>query len=406
MRAATRAIDLSDDAPGDVLDFLGDDGVAWLHEGASFATSGIAARVSADDAVEVLAAIAHEADPTLSRLGLADTGPIAVGVLPFDPTASGELVIPARVTGRTADGRGWITEIDLGHRAQPALPGSNVAQPRAPDNHAPSEPSQFTVRSRSSREEWRAAVIEALRRIHDGELTKVVLARTVTVDADRPFDRRSVLRRLRAQQPGCFVYAAGAMVGASPELLVARSGSTVISRPLAGTAVLGDDAVDRLRHSAKDMREHQLVVDAIRTVLARWCTHLDAPSVPEIDTFADVAHLATPIYGTLRDPAPDALTLVRALHPTPAVGGMPTAAALAAIARLEPEPRGCYAGPVGWVDARGDGEWAVALRGGRFEGAHALLHAGAGIVSGSDPDAEWAEIEAKLVPMLTALVRP
>jgi isochorismate synthase len=196
------------------------------------------------------------------------------------------------------------------------------------------------------------------------------------------------------------------MIGASPELLVARSGSTVISRPLAGTAVLGDDTIEWLRHSSKDMLEHQLVVDAIRTVLSPWCAHLDAPSVPEIDRFADVAHLATPIYGTLRDPAPDALALVRALHPTPAVGGIPTVAALAAIARLEPQSRGSYAAPVGWVDARGDGEWAVALRGGRVVGTHALLHAGAGIVAGSDPDTEWAETEAKLLPMLTALVQP
>ena len=407
LRAATHQID----PPDDVLDFLGDDGVAWLHEGASFATSGIAARVPADEAVEFLAAIAHDADPTLSRLGLADTGPIAVGVLAFDPStsrdsgrATTELVVPARVTGRTADGRGWVTEIDLGQRLASSAQGSLHRRDSAPPPLP--QPSEFYVRGCSSRTHWQAAVTEALRAIHDGELTKVVLARAVAIDANEPFDRRAVLRRLRDQQPGCFVYAAGTMIGASPELLVARSGSTVVSRPLAGTAVLGDDAVEALRHSTKDMREHQLVVDAIREALIPWCTHLDAPSVPEIDRFADVAHLATPIYGTLRDPVPDVLTLVRALHPTPAVGGIPTAAALGTIAALEPESRGSYAGPVGWVDARGDGEWAVALRGAHIVGNHALLHAGAGIVAGSDPDAEWAETEAKLVPMLTALVRP
>ena len=215
-----------------------------------------------------------------------------------------------------------------------------------------------------------------------------------------------MLARLRAQQPGCFVYAASGVLGASPELLVARSGATVVSRPLAGTLALGDHDPDELRASPKDAREHRLVVEALVASLDPWCVRLHAAPEPEVDTFADVAHLATPIYGSLREPAPDAVTLVRALHPTPAVAGTPTAAALAAIARLEPQGRGRYAGPVGWVDAHGDGEWAIALRGASVDTAHALLHAGAGIVAGSDPDAEWLETEAKLQPMLTALVRP
>jgi len=170
--------------------------------------------------------------------------------------------------------------------------------------------------------------------------------------------------------------------------------------------VVGDQDVDDLRASTKDANEHRIVVQAIVEALGPWCEHLDAPDTPEVDTFADVAHLATPVYGTLRDPAPDALTLVRALHPTPAVGGTPTAAALDVISRLEAEPRGAYAGPVGWIDARGDGEWAVALRGAAVDGHRARLHAGAGIVAGSDPEAEWVETQAKLEPMLRALVRP
>jgi isochorismate synthase EntC len=196
------------------------------------------------------------------------------------------------------------------------------------------------------------------------------------------------------------------MVGASPELLVARYGDRVVSRPMAGTAVPGDGALERLAASPKDAREHRLVVDAILEVLGPRCLEVEAAAEPEVDEFADVAHLATPIHGTLRTPAPDALTLARALHPTPAVAGTPTDAALAAIARLEPHGRGRYAGPVGWVDARGDGEWAVALRCASLDGARAVLHAGAGIVAGSDPDLEWTETEAKLDPMLRALVRP
>jgi isochorismate synthase EntC len=197
------------------------------------------------------------------------------------------------------------------------------------------------------------------------------------------------------------------MVGASPELLVRRLGTTVESVPMAGTATASDAlAVDALRASAKDAREHRPVVEAIVATLHPLCEHLDAVPEPEVAVFATIAHLVTPIRGSLRTPAPDALTLALALHPTPAVGGAPRSAALETIARLEERPRGRYAGPVGWVDAHGDGEWAVALRGATIEGARALLLAGAGIVAGSDPDAEWRETEAKLEPMVRALVRP
>jgi menaquinone-specific isochorismate synthase len=382
LRAVTREIA----PPDDVLGALGTDGVAWLHDGASFASSGVVARVRPDDAVGFLAAVEHDGDPALPG-----TGPIAVGALPFDPTVVGELVVPAYIVGRTADGRGWRTEIGGNLRATP--------EPTDP-------PAHYVVSAISTHDAWRTAVGRALAEIDAGHVTKVVLARAVDVEADQDFDVAAVLARLRNQQPGCFVYAAGGMVGASPELLIARHGSTVVSRPLAGTAVIGDQDVEDLRASAKDGNEHRIVVQAIVEALAPWCVHLDAPDTPEVDTFADVAHLATPVYGTLRDPAPDALTLVRALHPTPAVGGTPTDAALEVITRLEADPRGAYAGPVGWIDARGDGEWAVALRGAAIDGRRARLHAGAGIVPGSDPEAEWTETQAKLEPMLRALVRP
>jgi menaquinone-specific isochorismate synthase len=380
------AVTRETNGPDDVLDALGADGVAWLHDGAEFATAGVATRVSAEDAVALLAGIEHDDDPNLPG-----AGPRAVGSLPFDSTTGTELVVPARIVGRTGDGRAWITEIG-----------------EAPTNRAEraESPSHFAVTALSDRRAWRDAVKDALASIDRGELTKVVLARAVSVEAERPFNPRSVLTHLRAQQPGCFVYAAGGMLGASPELLIARHGDRVVSRPMAGTAVPGDGALERLAASPKDAREHRPVVDAILEVLGPRCVRVDAAAEPEIDEFADVAHLTTPIHGTLRAPVPDALTLARALHPTPAVAGTPTPAALAAIARLEPHSRGRYAGPVGWVDARGDGEWAVALRGASINGTRAVLHAGAGIVAGSDPDLEWAETEAKLDPMLRALVRP
>jgi menaquinone-specific isochorismate synthase len=382
LQAVTRVVE----PEADVLDALGPDGVAWLHDGAEFATAGVAARVPAEHAVAVLASIEHDDDPRLPG-----AGPRAIGALHFDADAPAALVVPNRIVGRTGDGRGWVTEVGT----TPEL--ATLTE---------DAPSRFVVAARSTREQWRSAVLRALEAIDRRDLAKVVLARAVTVDADSPFDTRAVLGRLRAQQPGCFVYTADGMVGASPELLVARYGSSVVSRPMAGTAVAGDGALDRLRASPKDAWEHRLVVDAILDVLRARCTRVDASPEPEVDEFADVAHLATPIHGTLLDPAPDALTLARALHPTPAVAGTPTQTALTCIARLEPQGRGRYAGPVGWVDARGDGEWAVALRGAAIDGTSAMLHAGAGIVAGSDPDAEWEETEAKLDPMLRALVRP
>ena len=384
--ARLQAVTRETDGPADVLDALGPEGVAWLHDGAEFATAGVAARVRAEDAVAQLASIDHDDDPQLPG-----AGPRAVGSLPFDPSAEATLVIPARVVGRTGDGRAWITEIGLATRDEPVR--------RDP-------PTRFTVTALSDRNAWRNAVRDALLAIDRGDLVKVVLARAVTVEADTAFEPRAVLSHLRKQQPGCFVYAADGMVGASPELLIARHGNRVVSRPMAGTAVPGDGALERLAASPKDAREHRLVVEAILGVLTPLCTRVDAASEPEVDEFADVAHLATPIHGTLREPAPDALTLARALHPTPAIAGTPTAAALAAIRRLEPHDRGRYSGPVGWVDARGDGEWAIALRGAALDGTRAVLHSGAGLVAGSDPELAWVETEAKLDPMLRALVRP
>ena len=165
-----------------------------------------------------------------------------------------------------------------------------------------------------------------------------------------------------------------------------------------------DDAlVDALSHSAKDAEEHSLLVDAVVDALAPWCVDGPEAAAAEVVRLPTVSHLATRVRGRLIAPAPSALALVGQLHPTPAVGGLPRAAALAAIAELEGFERGLYAGPVGWVDARGEGEWAVALRGASLDGSRARLVAGAGIVAGSDPDAEWDETEAKLQAMLSAV---
>ncbi|MCA1847012.1 MAG: chorismate-binding protein, partial [Actinobacteria bacterium] len=198
-------------------------------------------------------------------------------------------------------------------------------------------------------------------------------------------------------------------IGASPELLIRRRGDEVASCPMAGTVPRGatpeeDDALTAdLRRSVKEAEEHRLLVEAVVSALAPACVEPPAAGDPDVVRFPTVSHLATRVSGVLRRPAPSALALAGLLHPTPAVGGLPRADALATISALERFDRGLYAGPVGWVDAAGDGEWAVALRGARLDGHRARLAAGAGIVAGSDPEAEWAETEAKLRPMLAAI---
>ncbi|MFO7590219.1 MAG: isochorismate synthase [Acidimicrobiia bacterium] len=380
LRAVTRPID----APADLLDELGPDGFAWLQGDVGFVTSGVATRVHPDDVAAVLAEVDHD-----DQVGTSGSGPLAVGALPFTPSTTSTLVVPARIVGRHADGRGWVTELDAATTVTTALGRA---------------PAHFEVTERTTPEAWATAVEAALEAIRRGELEKVVLARAIEIVADRPFLRREILARLRAQQPGCCVYADGGFLGATPELLVRRVGDRVTSRPMAGSASADDPVgLERLAASTKDAREHRLVVDAIVDTLAPWCRELHAEDMPVVASFATIAHLATEVEGTLQEPAPDALTLARALHPTPAVGGAPRLPALAAIATLEATPRGSYAGPVGWVDTRGDGSWGVALRGAAVDGATATLHAGAGIVDGSVASAEWRETEAKLAPMRRAL---
>jgi isochorismate synthase len=255
---------------------------------------------------------------------------------------------------------------------------------------------------------WRAAVASALDEIAAGRLDKVVLAREAVVEADRPFPRAALLRRLRAREAGTLLYASDGFLGASPELLVSRRGATAVSRPMAGTAALGATAAEaddlaRLADSPKEAVEHRLVVEAVAEGLAKVADRVEVGR-PEVVRLTTVAHLATEVAATLTEPLPSALELAGLLQPTPAVAGTPRDAALAAIAALEPFDRGRYAGPVGWVDAAGDGEWAVALRCAELHGRRARLLAGAGIVPGSDPDAEWAETEHKLKAMLEVLL--
>ena len=263
--------------------------------------------------------------------------------------------------------------------------------------------------------EYEAAVERALAAIDAGTVEKVVLARTLIVHADRPIDARILARRLNAEEPGAFVFlvalpgGASSLVGASPELVVRRRGRKVFSDPLAGTARRSPDRsrdreiAKQLLDAVKEQREHRLVAEAVADGLAPFCSKLVVDSEATVTSTATLWHLHTAIKGTLKPDAPDALTIAAALHPTPAVCGTPQWAAAELIDRLEPFDRRFFAGLVGWVDALGDGEWALTLRCAEVSGATARLHAGAGIVAGSEPALEELETEAKFGVGLRAL---
>jgi isochorismate synthase len=358
--------------------------------------------------------------------GAGGAAPFAVGALPFDERTHGELVVPTLVLEQAPGGAVVATSVATG--ADPPDPAvlaarliartlwdpradgsadrsahasaSLTAQPSAGPAEA-SWPRRIEVTPTWERPGWRAAVEAILEEIGAGRLDKAVLSRQVVLEADRPFGRAALLGRLAARGAGAYLYASGGFVGASPELLVARSRGTARSRPLAGTVPRGAGAAEearqiaRLRSSAKEALEHRLVVDAVAGGLAKAADLVEVAAT-QVVSLPTVAHLATEITATLGDPPPAALDLVALLHPTPAVAGTPREAAVDLLARLEPSRRGLYAGPVGWMDANGDGEWAVALRCAGLGGRRARLFAGAGIVAGSDPDAEWDETTSKL----------
>jgi isochorismate synthase len=334
---------------------------------------------------------------------------IAIGTFPFDRSRSGQLLLGERTVRRTT----------AGETLQIGVWDDAVGPPRLPSFERVMEPvvhDAFTgqqLRESPSVDEYGRRVAEAVERIRAGELRKVVLARTMEVDAGRRLDPRRLAHRLRAVNPDAYTFAApattGVIVGATPELRVSRFGRVVRSNPLAGSAARSGDPDEdranaaRLLASAKDHEEHAIVVDAIATTLGPFCRELSWDPEPTLLETPNVWHLSTHFGGLLKDPGPGVLELVEALHPTPAIAGEPREQALEAIDGMEPFERGAYAGPVGWVDASGDGEWAIALRCAQLNGDHATLYAGAGIVGDSRPAAEVDETERKFRAFLDAL---
>jgi len=382
------------------------DPVAWVRNGEGLIGWGVAARleVRGDERFSRTQrwwsnlCASFDIDDTVSMPG---TGPVAFGSFSFDPDSSPSIVVvPQVIVGRRA-GQAWMTVIGHQPGPRPALPPVSV--PEAPVWVTWSEGSVSAI-------DWQGEVAEAVRRIRAGELDKVVLARDVIANVDGPLDVRHLLLRLARSYPSCWTFHVDGLVGATPELLVRRTGDLVTSRVLAGTVRRrGNDRADAslaqaLLESGKDTEEHEYAVHSVARALAAHCTDLDVPERPHVLELANVQHLATDVTGRLADAAP-VLALAASLHPTAAVCGTPTERAFSVIREIEGMDRGRYAGPVGWFDRYGDGEFGIALRCALVDAEQGQVrsYAGCGIVAGSDPSDELAESVAKLVPIRDAL---
>lgn len=391
--------------PGPLLDLLpADRPLAWVSGEEGLVGWGEATRfeVTGEDRFKAarrwwrdLGAAATVAD----EVRVPGSGLVAFGSFAFDAEAgSSALVVPRIVVGHRA-GHWWVTTVDAD------LPDLRPASPPTPPG-----PVRFSDGSRTPTE-WTATVAAVVERIRAGEVDKVVLARDLEAELDAPLDVRWPLQRLAEGYPGCWTFAVDGLVGATPELLVRLEEGVATSLVLAGTLRRGSgrlgDAMQgsALSHSSKDLEEHAYAVRSVADSLAAHCTAVDVPAEPFLLHLKNVMHLASIVTAVVRDGS-GSLGLVQTLHPSAAVCGTPTSGAMAMIREVEGLDRARYAGPVGWMDASGDGEWGIALRCAEVDPRdprRLRLFAGCGIVAGSQPEAELAETAAKLVPMRDAL---
>ena len=394
----------------DLNDVCRGDGMLFVRDGVGAAGRGSVAVVNEDDLDRVLAGL----QPVDGEAPPHGHGPHLFGLVPFLPREAARFVLPRAVVTKDADGQCWVTVIgadpasltdeEFDNAVEEAL---HTAQPVVTAN-------SYSVSPVTSVDAYLAAVGAARDAVRAGQLLKAVIARDISVTALEPIDIHAVLLRLRASFGSSYRFCVDGLIGASPELLVQVQGRTVRSHPLAGTAPrTGDPSTDSrlaadLVASTKNQVEHRVVIDMVHDTLLPWCSYLDWEPEPSIVTVANVQHLGTAIEGALSEPRPPVMTLVRALCPTPALGGSPSAGAIEFIETHEPMQRGNYGGAVGIVDRHGDGTFAVTIRCAEFSADRrtARLFAGGGIVAESDPLAELAETQAKFQAMLSAIVRP
>ena len=327
------------------------------------------------------------------------TGPVLFTSFSFSSDEESVLIIPQVIVGKKGD-RSWITWI--GSSSQPEL---NLIP-------APLVHNSITWDTdKDADKEWKGRVSTAVERINSGALDKVVLARDFTGLSKTDIEPREILKKLAKEYPSTWSFAVAGLVGATPELLLRLTRKMVTSRVLAGTiSKTGDDERDlalaaSLARSSKDLEEHIYAVQSVAAALEPFCTSTNVPESPFVLHLANVMHLATDVTGALAEKLAhvDAFTILEQLHPSAAVCGTPREQAFELITEIEGMSRGRYSGPVGWIDAAGDGELGIALRCGQIDGNSIRIFAGCGIVASSDPAKELAESEAKLIPMRSAL---
>jgi menaquinone-specific isochorismate synthase len=399
-----RTVGVSD--PGPLLALLPRVGAtAWVHRGDGLVGYGVAAVIRTSgaerfaEAREWWSRHAHAA-VVRDEVRLPGTGLVCFGSFAFaDEPGDSVLVVPEVIVGRRRD-MTWVTTIGAAAISAP---------PTLAPTDPPDSPAGVTFADGAlSGTEWETRVADAVSLISSGALEKVVLARDLVVTTDEDLDVRWPLRRLAESYPMCWTFHVDGLFGATPEMLVRRERGLVTSRVLAGTIRrTGDDERDlalaaTLARSSKDLEEHEYAVRSVADALAPHCTSMNVPEAPFVLHLPNVMHLATDVAGVIDDET-SSLELAEALHPSAAVGGTPTDVAKRVIAEIEGMDRGRYAGPVGWMDAAGDGEWGIALRSAEISGGTVRLFAGCGIVADSDPADELAEAQAKFVPVRDAL---
>ncbi|MEO6941586.1 MAG: isochorismate synthase [Terrimesophilobacter sp.] len=395
------------DDPASLLGFLSPlQQLLWLRRGEGMVGFGAAARLEFSGQLRLQDAAQAWRD--LARLATVDdtvrmpgSGLIAFGTFAFSDrsSATSVLLVPALVLGRR-DGRAWITRIRLGEESDLPIPPAREVFPRAGAvrfNPGTLGPDAFLT-----------AVDAAIAKINNGSLSKVVLARELVGRLAEPLDTAPVLAALSMGYPDCWTFAVDDFLGSSPETLVAVTNGIVTARVLAGSAARGTDVVTdqqasvMLATSAKDQDEHQYAVQSVLAALRSHSPGVSSSEMPFTLRLPNLWHLASDVEGVLSDGS-SSLDLIAALHPTAAVAGTPTASAISLIEELEPFDRGRYAGPVGWVGADGDGEWAIALRCCQVEPDGLVrAFAGAGIVAESVAAHELAETSLKFRPIVEA----
>jgi menaquinone-specific isochorismate synthase len=397
-RPVTRDFDLNAVCRGD--------GMLFVRDGVGHASRGVVAEVPETDIASWLSrCTAHP----LSHGRV----PIAFGLVPFLPTEPARFWVPRVTLSKDADGSAFVTVVSDDDDLSDTALDTFTDQALTADAPTPTTNS-YAVRPITSESVYLRAVEVARDSVQSGVIQKAVIARDIEVSAEDPIDVHAVLLRLRASFGSSYRFCVGDMIGASPELLVETRNRTVRSHPLAGTAPrTGDPTTDarlaaELIASTKNQIEHRVVIDMVRDTLLPHCSYLDWEAEPSIVTVANVQHLGTAIEGALTEPVPHVLQLVRALCPTPALGGFPSDKAIEIITSNEGFARGNYGGAVGVVDADGHGTFAVTIRCAELSADRRLarLFAGGGIVAESDPHSELAETQAKFQAMLSALVRP